>query len=438
MNHVNRDRLLAGSSPLGLERKEAGDPSLAELKNAIAGMATAWEEFKTKNDDRLKQIEKKGSADVVTREEVDRINKAIDEHKAAVDKALAGVKRPQLDDGRSKKEMTPELAEYSTKFEQFFRYGEEKVGGKYALAELQQKALSTQVDAEGGFTVRPEMESTIDATLKEVSPIRGIAGQRSISTSAYKKLVNVHGTTSGWVGENDSRPQTLASQLNELEYTVGEMYAMPAATQTLLDDSAINIDQWIADEVTLEFAYQEARAFVLGDGVKKPRGFLSYQNVADASWAYGKIGYIATGQNGGFATSNPGDKLIDIAYAVKAGYRTGSRWVMNRKTLAEVRKLKDGDGNYLWQPSFQATGLNILLIGYGVTEAEDMPAIANGSFSIAFGDFRRGYLVIDRVGVRVLRDPYTAKPYVLFYTTKRVGGGVQNFECIKLLKFANS
>lgn len=433
MNHVTKNRLMAGAAPLVIERKDAGDPTLADLKQSIADMAKAWEAFKTKNDERLTQVEKKGSADVVTREEVDRINKAIDEHKANVDKALAALKRPRLDDGRSKKEMTPEQVEYSTKFEDFFRKGDEA-----GLRDLERKALSTQVDPDGGFTVRPEMESAIDQTLKEVSPIRAIAGQRTIGTGTYKKLVNVHGTASGWVGETDSRAQTAASQLKEEEFPVGEIYAMPAATQTLLDDSVVNIDQWIADEVNLEFAAQEGAAFVNGDGVKKPRGFLAYPNVADGSWVFGKIGYVATGVSAGFAGTDPGDKLIDLAFAVKAGYRTGSRWVMSRKTLAEVRKLKDGDGNYLWQPSFQATGLNISLIGYGVTEAEDMPAIAANSFSIAFGDFRRGYLVIDRVGVRVLRDPYTAKPYVLFYTTKRVGGGVQNFECIKLLKFGTS
>ena len=212
---------------------------------------------------------------------------------------------------------------------------------------------------------------------------------------------------------------------------------MPAATQTLLDDSQVDIEQWLADEVQIVFAEQEGAAFVNGDGTNKPTGFLHYTAVADASWSWGNLGYIASGADGAFASSNPADALINLAYAPKQGYRANGRWVMNRKTESTVRKFKDTTGNYIWQPGLSAEQ-PATLFGYPVTEAEDMPDIASNSLSIAFGDFTRGYLVVDRVGVRVLRDPYSAKPYVLFYTTKRVGGGVQNFEAIKLMKFAAS
>ena len=228
-----------------------------------------------------------------------------------------------------------------------------------------------------------------------------------------------------------------APTLAELEFPAMELYAMPAATQTLLDDSAVDIDAWIAHEVETAFAEQEGTAFVTGDGNKKPTGFLDYTQVAEASWAWSKIGYLATGVDGDFAATDPGDKLVDLVFALKAGYRGNAHFVMNRKTQGEVRKLKDGDGNYLWQPGHQA-GVPPTLMGFPVTEAEDMPDIGSDTTPIAFGDFSRGYLVVDRIGTRILRDPYSAKPYVLFYTTRRVGGGVQDFDAIKLLKFGTS
>jgi HK97 family phage major capsid protein len=216
-----------------------------------------------------------------------------------------------------------------------------------------------------------------------------------------------------------------------------ELYAMPAATQALLDDSAVNLDEWIAEEVQQAFADQESTAFVTGNGVNRPKGFLDYTKVADASWTWGNLGYIATGTAGAFPASNPSDKLIDLVYALKSGYRQNAHWVLNRKTQGAIRKFKDVDGNYLWQPAARADG-KATLLGFPVAESEDMPDIGTDTYALAFGDFGRGYLVVDRVGVRVLRDPYSAKPYVLFYTTKRVGGGVQNFEALKLMKFGVS
>jgi HK97 family phage major capsid protein len=213
-----------------------------------------------------------------------------------------------------------------------------------------------------------------------------------------------------------------------------ELYAMPAATQSLLDDAAVDIDQWVAEEVRVAFAEQEGAAFVTGNGTNKPKGFLDYTKVANGSWTWGSIGTISTGVSGAFPASNPADKLIDLVYAVKTGYRANAHFVFNRATQSAIRKLKDGDGTYLWQPSLKP-GEASTLMGFPVAESEDMPNIGADAYAIAFGDFRRGYLIVDRVGIRVLRDPYSAKPYVLFYTTKRVGGGVQDFDAIKLLKF---
>jgi HK97 family phage major capsid protein len=211
---------------------------------------------------------------------------------------------------------------------------------------------------------------------------------------------------------------------------------MPAATQTLLDDAVVDIDQWIAEEVETAFAEQEGAAFINGDGVNQPKGFLDVDTVDDAAWEWGKLGTVKTGAAGAFPAANPADVLINLVYAVRSGYRQNGTFVMNRKALSAVRKLKDQAGQYLWSPP-AAAGQPSTLLGFAVAEAEDMPDIAPGAAAIAFGDFRRGYLVVDRAGVRILRDPYSAKPYVLFYTTKRVGGGVQDFAAIKLLTFGN-
>jgi HK97 family phage major capsid protein len=272
--------------------------------------------------------------------------------------------------------------------------------------------------------------------LKEISPIRAIAAVRQVSGSVYKKPFSIAGAGAGWVGETAERTTTTSPTLAELSFPTMELYAMPAATPALLDDAAVDIDQWIAEEVRSVFAEQEGTAFVVGDGSSKPTGFMHYTKIAEASWEWGKIGAIKTGVDAAFPASNPGDKLIDYVYTLKSGYRANARFVMNRATQAAARKLKDGDGHYLWHPAI-SPGESPSLMGFPVTEAEDMPDIAADAYAIAFGDFRRGYLIVDRVGIRILRDPYSSKPYVLFYTTKRVGGGVQDFDAIKLLQFGD-
>jgi HK97 family phage major capsid protein len=285
--------------------------------------------------------------------------------------------------------------------------------------------------------VPDETEAEIGRRLTALSPIRSIASVRQVSAAVLKKPFAISGPAVGWVGETAARPQTAASTLAELQFPTMELYAMPAATASLLEDAVVDLDQWISSEVEAAFAEQEGAAFVSGDGANKPKGFLSYPTVAEANWAWGKIGLTLTGKAGGLPDNDPSDVLIDTVYALKAGYRQNANWVMNRKTQATLRKLKDADGNYLWQPP-AAPGQRAMLMGFPLVEAEDMPDAAPDATPIAFGDFSRGYLVVDRTGVKVLRDPYSAKPYVLFYTTKRVGGGVQDFDAIKLLKFATA
>jgi len=297
--------------------------------------------------------------------------------------------------------------------------------------------MSVGTNSAGGYTVPLEIEQTIDRVLAKVSPMRAIASVRQIGANVYRKPITTTGASTGWVAETDVRPQTNTPTLSAIDFATMELYAMPAATQTLLDDSQVDLETWLAEEVQTVFAEQEGAAFISGNGTTQPKGFLSETIVADASWAWTKLGYIPSGADGAFAASTPTDALINLVYAPKQAYRANGSWVMNRKTESLIRKFKDGQNNYIWQPG-SAAGQPATLLGYPVAEAEDMPDIASNAYAIGFGDFKRGYLIVDRVGVRVLRDPYSAKPYVLFYTTKRVGGGVQNFEAIKLMKFAVS
>lgn len=400
-----------------------------ETKVAFGDMMQAFEAFKAANDERLAQIEMRMSADVVTAEKVDRINRAVDEAKARLDELTLKARRPQLS---GEAEKGPLAREHKQAFDSYVRKGE-----AHGLAALEAKAMSVGSGADGGFLVPPEVEAEIGRRLYANSPIRAISSVRQVSAALYKKPFSTNGLATGWVGETAARPETASITLAELNFPAMELYAMPSATQTLLDDTAVNIDQWMAEEVQLVFAEQEGIAFTTGNGVNRPKGFLDYTKVADASWTWGNIGYLATGVAGAFAATNPSDRLVDLAYSLKIGYRQNATWVMNRRTQSTIRKFKDTTGNYLWEPAARPDG-KATLMGFPVTEAEAMPDIAADSFALAFGDFVNGYLVVDRIGLRVLRDPYSAKPYVLFYMTKRVGGGVQNFEAIKLMRFAVS
>jgi HK97 family phage major capsid protein len=383
-------------------------------------MMRVFEAYKAENDERV-AAELRGRPDPLHDDKVARIERRLDE-------LTLKSARPSL--GREPFGSATDAREHKMAFDSYMRTGESA-----NLRALEVKAMSVGSNPDGGYTVPVEIERMIGSRLKDISPIRGIAGHREISGSLYKKPFMVTGPAVGWVGETAARPQTDTPVLDSLSFPAMELYAMPAATPTLLEDSAVNIDEWLAGEVDQAFAVQEGSAFVNGDGVNKPKGFLSYTTVDNASWSWGNIGTVSTGVDGAFPATNPSDKLVDLIYALKAGYRQNAVFVMNRKTQAEVRKFKDTSGNYLWQPPAVAGG-RASLMTFTVIEAEDMPEIDDDSLSIAFGDFSRGYLVVDRAGVRVLRDPYTAKPYVLFYTTKRVGGGVQDFDAIKLLKFA--
>ena len=371
------------------------------ISDAFDDFMRSFEAFKDTNDDRLAQLEKRGTADVITDDKLTRIDRTIDGHKRLIDELAHKVMRRPLDGGDAGAGAAPA---HKAAFEGYVRKGDSA-----HLARLESKALSVGSEADGGYLVPKETERTVNQALRNLSPIRAIAGVRQVSSIVYKRPFAISGAGAGWVGESAARPQTVSPGLAELSFPTMELYAMPAATATLLDDSAVDIDEWLADEVNVAFANQEGAAFVSGDGVNRPKGFLAYPTVANSSWSWGSLGTTATGVAGAFPTANAADKLIDLIYSVRAPYRDNARFVMNRLTQSAIRKMKDGQGNYLWQPSTVA-GAPPTLLGFPVTEAEEMPDIAASSVSLAFGDFKRGYLIVDRVGIRVLRDHYSAKP----------------------------
>lgn len=406
------------------ETKGTGD-----MATALGELMTAFEVFKETNDRRLSEIERH-STDVVTDEKLARIDAALDEQKSRLDGLLVRQNRPPLS-GREAARAPADLERRSA-FEAYMRSGNER-----ALAALEAKAMSAGTGSAGGYVVTPAVEDEIGRRLAAISPIRSIASVRPVSVGTFKKPYRTTGPAVGWAAETAARAETNSPVLAELTFPAMELYAMPSATQTLLDDAAVDVEAWLAEEIELAFAVQESAAFVNGNGTTQPKGFLAYTNAAESSWAWGGLGYNVTGVSAGFAASNPSDGLLDLVYTLKAGYRQNGSFVMNRKTQSAVRKFKDTTGNYIWQPPAVAGGAASLM-GFPLVEAEDMPDIAANSFAIAFGDFKRGYLVVDRLGTRVMRDPFSAKPYVLFYTTKRVGGGVQDFDAIKLLKFGTA
>jgi HK97 family phage major capsid protein len=387
-----------------------------------------FEQFKQENDKRLALIEK-GRADILVDEKLERINTFMDDAQTKMNDLLVKQGRPKLESKEVRDPSDPASRLHQKAFELYIRTGETN-----GLKAMETKALSAGSGPDGGYLVTPATENEILRRMSQASPIRAIASVRQISTANFRKAYSTTGPGAGWVAETAAVPTTSSQQIVDMNFPAMELYAMPSATQTLLDDAAVNVEQWIASEVETVFAEQEGAAFVNGDGVTRPLGFQTPPKVAQASWVWGKLGYVVTGNAGGFATSAPSDALFDLIYAVKAGYRQNARFVMNRKTQSLIRKMKTTTGEYLWQPPMMAGG-EASLMNFPLTEAEDMPDVAAGSTAIAFGNFERGYLIVDRIGVRVLRDPYSAKPYILYYTTKRVGGGIQDFDAIKFLKF---
>jgi HK97 family phage major capsid protein len=377
---------------------------ISDIKDLLEGQGKAFLEFKKAQDERIKTLES----------ELNNFAK-----KAA---------RPGAshDDGQH----SPEEREHKQAFLGYLRTGRER--------DLEAKAMSTDIDPNGGYLVPVQIDSTISKALRELSPMRQLANVVQITTGEYSMLHSVGGTGYSWVGEKSERPETTGPRFEKRTPPLGEIYASPAITQNLLDDNNFNLESWLMDELAEAFGEGEGIAFINGDGINKPRGILTYDiaNTADGVRSESVLQYVASGGAGAFASSNPSDKLITLVHSLKPRYRINAAWTMNTNTLEQIRTFKNTTGDYIWKAGLEA-GQPDTLLGYPIFEDQSMPDISANSLSIAFGDFKRGYVIVDR-NTSMLRDPFTAKPYVLFYSTKRVGGGMRDFRAIKLMKFASS
>ena len=399
----------------------------AELLALIESGNQAFSDFKKINDAQAT----KTAAE--TKESLEKAFAVMGEQKTEIESLQAKMNRPNF--GSTKTALEEVQAEHKSAFSSYIRKGTEYD------KEIESKALasSTNSGADGGYAVPKVIDAMIEELIVNVSPIRQIADVQQISTPQFHKIVNIRGTASGWVAEADARTASNTPQIQDVQPTIGELYANAQATQQLLDDAFFNVEAWLADNISTEFARSEGAAFVSGNGSNKPTGFLAGTIAAtdDASRAFGSLQYVPTGVAGDFAATNKADILFTLVSKLKAGYRANAGFVLSKSVLFELASLKDTNGRYLFDFS-TVPNVPSSLLGYPVTEAEDMPAKAANSYSIAFGDFKRGYLIVDRVGTRVIRDPFSNKPYIGFYVTRRTGGAVVNSEAIKVVKFAAS
>jgi HK97 family phage major capsid protein len=389
-----------------------------EIKAKVDALGSAWEQFKSANDARLAEIEKKGSADVLFTAQLEKINGFMDEQKAKLDNlevALSSPKGASLGEKEDKSE-----AELKAAFSLYLRKGTD-------LSDLQKKSLAVNSDADGGYLVTPAMSRDITKIIFETSPIRQLASVETISTDVLEIIDDNNEFAGGWTGETDTIAETNTAKIGKRSIPAHEVYAQPKATQKLIDDSSISIESWISEKIADILARKENTAFVSGAGVSQPRGILTY--AAGTSW--GQIQQVNSGSSGAVTA----DGLLNLLYALKEGYQTNATFIANRSVVGALRLLKDSTNQYLWQPSYQM-GQPDMIIGRPIMMASDMPAAAANSLSVAVADFKRAYKVVDRRGVTIQRDPYTEKPFVKFYATKRVGGDVTNFEAIKILKLA--
>lgn len=411
-----------------------------ELKKLLEEQGRTFEEFKKALADESKKATAEAEAKTAKlNDELTRLGKEI---KAANDRAEAAEKAaarpPRGDDTKA----SPEMAAYKSGLFNYMRKGDES-----GLRDLEKKALVAGSNPDGGYTVHPELDAAIDRVARAVTVMRSLATVRTIGGRSLKKLVTTTGAAiGGWGNETTAPSESTAMALKELEVTPGTLWAEPRTTQEFLEDSDQNVEAWLADEVGIAFNEQEEAAFITsttGTGVGRPKGFLAETPVANASYAWGSIGYIASGASGAFATASssvsPVDAFSDLLHALKPTYRANGRWLMADATVATVRKFKDGQGNLQWRPGVTVSEPYVeLFLGKPIEYSDSMPVVASNSYSVAFADWKRAYTIVDRTGTQIIRDALTAKPYVKFYTRRRVGGQVTNFEAIKLMKMASS
>ncbi len=431
-----------------------------EVKAAFDKYQNAVEAFKAANDERLDGINKQFD-DVVKKEEVAKINTALDTFKEEINKAIVELKRaPAGGDDEYYKAQENKSSLYHAEMDALDIYirdgadaGKQAVQGLSAKAKelgFERKDLSTVILADGGVAVRPEWEAEMIELVEEISDMRQICGVLESGTAEKKVLVDKGGAVAAWTTELADRIKTAHAQLEERTFVADDLYALNFITETMKEDAVFDVMGWLMDNATEALARAEGAAIINGDGMKKPKGILKQTLVADASWAWGKIGYLVTGASGAFAPSVPGstigatggtngaDVLFNVIHSLPKRYRQNCDWVLNRLTLGAVRMLKDGDGNYLFKDALTANGFLSQLLGYPIMEAEDMPDIAADAYPIAFGDFNRGYKIIDRTGISVKRDDITDMQFDKVYVRRRVGGDVADYQAIKLVKFGTS
>lgn len=398
---------------------------LAELHKAVT-------DLRADSDKKLSAFEQN---DVVNKERLDKIDNFVGEMQKLADdvnaKLAALAVGTAADTGHGQ---SPEDKQYAKDFQAFFR-GDKSAEAAVLAAQKSgvRAAMTRDSNPDGGLLAPIEWDRTITGKLKLISPMRDLAAVQNISTPGFTKIYTDRAIGSGWVGETAPRPNTSTPQFTAMTFTTGEIYANPAASQTLLDDAFVDLDAWLGGEVETEFARQEGLAFINGNGVNKPYGLLGYATggAFAAQHPFGAIQVV----NSGDAAELTVEGIINLVYDLPSAFTANARFAANRRTMKDIRSFKDANGQFLWQPSLQQ-GQPATILGFGATEVPDMPDVAAGALPIAFGDFQRTYLVIDRIGIRVLRDPYTNKPYVSFYTTKRVGGGVVNPEPMRFQKIA--
>lgn len=390
------------------------------VQNAVEQVQKAVAEMRAENDRRLAEFEKKGHASAETEQKVERLNARISELQAQVDETQKQSQR-RATAGGSATELDPRKAAHREAFQAFVRTGD--------VASLK-ASISVGDDTKGGYAVPETLDTMIEKYERDNAPMRGVCNVMTLSNENYTKLVSQGTAGSGWVGETESRTETGTPTLAELKPYFGEIYAKPKATQRSLDDLAINVEAWLSEEVGLEFAQKENDAYLMGNGVKKPKGILAYtlSTDVDGTRAFGSIQKIVSGSAGAFVA----DKLIDVVHSLHRNYRQGAQFMLSNLSLAAIRKLKDGQNNYLWQPDY-SQGPSGTLLGYTVAENDAMPDPAADANALLFGNFQCAYTIYDVRGVRILRDEYSAKPYIEFYTTKRVGGMLVQDRAVKVL-----
>lgn len=395
-----------------------------DVATTLNDLHKTFHEFKTVQDDRLNQLESTGQVPMDLDDKIARIEWALQETEQKLQKLQAANLRPQIP--------TPaeDSHEMNETFSTYLRKGQ--------FSPWDQKALSTDPDAEGGYVVPDGIDYTLRQILQQQSVLRRLASVRQISTGSLELLIDKEMADAGWVDEKDDRPETDTPELESLRILTHEMYAKPRATQRLLDDANINVEEWICQKIAQKMTTMENEAFLHGDGTSQPQGILSYETDEGNNVEWGELEELKTGADGAFQEGAAVESLICTFHSLKTQYLQGACWLMPRSAQARIRSLKDPNtGLYLWQPALSEGSCSTLL-GHPVHLCDAMPSLDPGtaSKSILFGNFKEGYQIVDRQSTRVLRDPYSAKPFVEFYTTRRVGGAVVNFEALKVLNFA--